>query len=202
MAELPFRAEENTTPLPILPCTATPDAPSGQLHVQNLTPTMFIRIRASDFPHPDEPTPSELNDSDQENIALPISTVPHTNPFTYLMIFIKVVDFGLLFLYLSALFLSLPLLLVPVGFFFLLSQPVLAFLILLVLFALGVPGSDFKVIYPSPSVFHTLHSLFQGERVVLHVGLNHGLPAEIPLSVLEVGTYCPGQVLNDVWHLL
>ena len=77
LAELPFGNEENTNPLPIPPRLATPDAPSGQLCVQNAMPTMIICIRDSDFPHPDKPTPSELNDSDQENIAPPIPTVPH-----------------------------------------------------------------------------------------------------------------------------
>ena len=32
----------------------------------------FYRIRDKDFPHPDEPTPSELNDSDQENVSPPV----------------------------------------------------------------------------------------------------------------------------------
>ena len=118
------------------------------------------------------------------------------------MILVKVIDFGLLFLYFTVLFFSLPLLLVPAGFFFPLSQPILAFLFLSVLFMLGVPGSDFKVIYPSPSVSHMLCGLFQGERVVPHVGLNHGLPAEVPLSVLKIGTYCPGRVLDNAWHSL
>ena len=78
LAELPFK--ENMDPLPIPPCTATPNAPSGQLCVQNPTTTTFVRVRDEDFPHPDEPTPSELNDSDQENIAPPIQTVPRTGP--------------------------------------------------------------------------------------------------------------------------
>ena len=80
LAELPFGTGENTDPLPVLPHTATPDASSNQLHIQNLTPNTFIRIRDSDFPHPNEPTPSELNDSNQENIAPPIPTVSHPGP--------------------------------------------------------------------------------------------------------------------------
>ena len=80
LAELPFGTRENTDPLPIPPHTATPDAPSDQLRVQNATPTSFVHIRDSDFPHPDEPTPSELNDSDQENITPPVPTVPHSGP--------------------------------------------------------------------------------------------------------------------------
>ena len=80
LAELPFRAEENTDPLPIPPHTATPDASSPQLHVQNPTPTSFVHIQDNNFPHPDKPTPSELNDSDQENIQPPIPEVPHRRP--------------------------------------------------------------------------------------------------------------------------
>ena len=44
LAELPFGTEENTDPLPIPPCTATPDVPTTQLYVQNPTPTTFVRI--------------------------------------------------------------------------------------------------------------------------------------------------------------
>ena len=80
LAELPFGAEENTDPLPIPPRTTTPDASSSQLRVQNPMPTSFVRIRDEDFPHPDEPTPSELNDSDQENIPPPIPEVPLRHP--------------------------------------------------------------------------------------------------------------------------
>ena len=76
LTELPFRAQENTDPLPIPPCTTTLDAPSDQLRVQYATPATFIHIRDSDFPHPNKPTPSELNDSDQENIAPPVPEVP------------------------------------------------------------------------------------------------------------------------------
>ena len=80
LTELPFRTEENTDPLPIPPCTATPDAPSAQLHVQNPMPTSFVCIQDSNFPHPDEPTPSELNNSDQENIPPLVPEAPRHHP--------------------------------------------------------------------------------------------------------------------------
>ena len=66
------RVEENMTPLPIPPCPTTSDAPTSP--VQVLISTTFYRVREEDFPHPDKPTPSKLNDSDQENI--PPSTPP------------------------------------------------------------------------------------------------------------------------------
>ena len=71
--------EENTDPLPIPPREVTPDVTIPSVLVQ-VPPICFVRIRDTDFPHPDEPTPSELNDSDQENIAPPIQAVPRTNP--------------------------------------------------------------------------------------------------------------------------
>ena len=80
LSELPFGTEENTDPLPIPPRMTTPDASSAQLHVQNPTPTSFVRVRDDNFPHPNEPTPSELNDSDQENIPPPIPEVPRCRP--------------------------------------------------------------------------------------------------------------------------
>ena len=80
LAELPFGTEENMDPLPIPPRTTTPDASSAQLRVQNPMPTTFVHVRDEDFPHPDEPTPSELNDSDQENIPPPVPEVPHRRP--------------------------------------------------------------------------------------------------------------------------
>ena len=80
LSELPFGTEENTDPLPIPPCTTTPDAPITQLRIQNSTPTTFVRVRDSDFPHPDEPIPSKLNDSDQENMLPPIPEVPCRRP--------------------------------------------------------------------------------------------------------------------------
>ena len=80
LTELPFGTEENTDPLPIPPRTTSPDASSAQLRVQNPTPTSFVRVRDSDFPHPDEPTPSELNNSDQENIPPPVPEVPCRRP--------------------------------------------------------------------------------------------------------------------------
>ena len=80
LSELPFGTEENTDPLPIPPRTTSPDASSTQLRVQNPTPTSFVRVQDSDFPHPDEPTPSELNNSDQENIPPPVPEVPRRRP--------------------------------------------------------------------------------------------------------------------------
>ena len=80
LAELPFGTGENMDPLPVPPCTTTPDASPSQLCIQNTTQATFICIGDSDFPHPDEPTPSELNDSDQENISPPISAVSHHGP--------------------------------------------------------------------------------------------------------------------------
>ena len=82
--------EENTTPLPIPPRSVTPDATSSSVHTQEQDATIqeriagFLRICEDGstnvagirFPHPDKPTPSELNDSDQENI--PPSTPPAT----------------------------------------------------------------------------------------------------------------------------
>ena len=78
LAKLPYGTEENTDPLPVPPHMATPDAPLDQLCVQNAMPATFVHIRDSDFPHPDEPTPSELNNSDQENIVPPIPAVPRS----------------------------------------------------------------------------------------------------------------------------
>ena len=66
-------AVENTDPLPIPPRSTTSDAPSSPVRVAISTPTTFYRVRDEDFPHPDEPTPSELNDSDQENIPPPVA---------------------------------------------------------------------------------------------------------------------------------
>ena len=80
LAELPFGTGENMDPLTIPPRTTSPDAPSSQLCIQNAMPATFVHIQDEDFPHPDKPTPSELNDSDQENIPPPISTVPHSGP--------------------------------------------------------------------------------------------------------------------------
>ena len=68
--------EENTHPLPVPPRTVTPDAPTSSVHTVVSTPTTFYQVRDEDFPHPDEPTPSELNDSDQENVPLPV--IPST----------------------------------------------------------------------------------------------------------------------------
>ena len=67
---------ENTDPLPIPPRTATSDAPASPICAVVSTPTTFYQVRDEDFPHPDEPTPSELNDSDQENV--PPTAIPST----------------------------------------------------------------------------------------------------------------------------
>ena len=75
LAELPFGTGENTDPLPIPPCPATPNAPTDPIHAA-ITRPMFYRVRDEDFPHPDEPTPSKLNDSDQENIPPPVPEIP------------------------------------------------------------------------------------------------------------------------------
>ena len=64
--------EENTDPLPIPPRSITPDAPTSSVRAAVSTPTTFYRVRDEDFPHPDEPTPSELNNSDQENVPPPV----------------------------------------------------------------------------------------------------------------------------------
>ena len=72
-------AEENTTPLPIPPHQAAADVTTGPVLVQIL-PTWFVQIRDEDFPHPDEPTPSELNNSNQENIAPSVPEVPSPHP--------------------------------------------------------------------------------------------------------------------------
>ena len=68
--------KENTDPLPIPPHTTTPDATNGSIRAAVSTPTTFYRVRNEDFPHPDKPTPSELNNSDQENVPPPV--VPPT----------------------------------------------------------------------------------------------------------------------------
>ena len=63
--------EENQDPLPVPPRTTTSDAPTSPVRAAVSTPTTFYRVRDEDFPHPDEPTPSKLNDSDQENMPPP-----------------------------------------------------------------------------------------------------------------------------------
>ena len=78
LAELPFGVEENTDPLPIPPCTATPDAPYDPIREAIIRPT-FYRVSDEDFSHPDEPA-SELNDSNQENIPPPVPEVPRRRP--------------------------------------------------------------------------------------------------------------------------
>ena len=71
---------ENTDPLPIPPHTTTPDASTSPVRVAVSTPTTFYQVRDEDFPHPDEPTPSELNDSDQENMPPPVIPTTRTSP--------------------------------------------------------------------------------------------------------------------------
>ena len=78
LAELPFRTEENTDPLPIPPRSATPNAPVDPIRAALIRPT-FYRVSDEDFSHPDKPT-SELNDSDQENIPPPVPEVPRHRP--------------------------------------------------------------------------------------------------------------------------
>ena len=82
--------EENSTPLPIPPRPTTSNAPESPVHTTEQDATVqeqiagFLRICEDEstnvagirFPHPDEPTPEELNDSDQENIP---PTVSHPN---------------------------------------------------------------------------------------------------------------------------
>ena len=65
---------ENTDPLPIPPCMVTPNAPTSPVRMAISTPTTFYRVRDEDFPHQDEPTLKELNDSDQEN--MPPTIIP------------------------------------------------------------------------------------------------------------------------------
>ena len=73
--------EENMNPLPVPPRMVTPDAPTSSARAAVSTPTTFYRVRDEDFPHPDEPTSSELNDSDQENVPPPvIPSTTHTSP--------------------------------------------------------------------------------------------------------------------------
>ena len=85
--------EENTNPLLIPPRTTPPNAPISSVRTLEQDAAIqehfagFLRICEDGstnvagirFPHPDEPTPSELNDSNQENIP-PAPTVPHPNP--------------------------------------------------------------------------------------------------------------------------
>ena len=64
--------EENTDPLRIPPRTITSDAPTSSVRTAVSTPTTFYHVRDEDFPHLDEPTPSKLNDLDQENVPPPV----------------------------------------------------------------------------------------------------------------------------------
>ena len=70
-AELLSTAKENMSPLPIPPHEAATDVTTGPVLIQ-IPPVRFVQIGDEDFPHPDEPTPSKLNNSDQENTAPPI----------------------------------------------------------------------------------------------------------------------------------
>ena len=74
--------EENQDPLPVPPRMTASDAPASPVRAAVSTPTTFYRVRDEDFPHPDEPTPSELNDSDQENVPPPAAplTVQNSSP--------------------------------------------------------------------------------------------------------------------------
>ena len=86
-AEPIVRVEENTTPLPVPPHPTTTNAPEGPVRTLEQDATIQERIRGFlriceegstnvagiRFPHPDEPTPEELNDSDQENVPPGIS---------------------------------------------------------------------------------------------------------------------------------
>ena len=85
------RVEENTTPLPIPPRSTATNVPKGSVRTPEQDAAIQERIRGFlricedgstniagiRFPHPDEPTPGELNDSDQENIP---PTVVRPNP--------------------------------------------------------------------------------------------------------------------------
>ena len=57
--------------------TAIQERIAGLLRICEDGSTNFAGIC---FPHPDEPTPSELNDSDQENIPPPVPTIPRPSP--------------------------------------------------------------------------------------------------------------------------
>ena len=65
-------AAKNTDPLPIPPRMVTPNALTSPVLMVISTPTTFYQVRDEDFPHPDEPTPSKLNDLDQENVPPPV----------------------------------------------------------------------------------------------------------------------------------
>ena len=78
ISELPFYNKENQDPLPIPPRPATPATSQSQLCVQN-QPPHIIHIHTNGAGnetgltsiHPDDPSNSELNNSDQENIDPP-----------------------------------------------------------------------------------------------------------------------------------
>ena len=86
--------EENTTPLPVPPRLAAPDASESSVHTteqdtaiqEHIAGLLRIcedgstNVAGIRFPHPDEPTPSDLNDSDQENVPPPVPVVSRPNP--------------------------------------------------------------------------------------------------------------------------
>ena len=74
------QVEENTSPLPVPPHPTTSNAPTSPVLTLISTPTTFYSVRNEDFPHPDEPTPSELNDSDQENIPPSVPPTARASP--------------------------------------------------------------------------------------------------------------------------
>ena len=87
-------AEENMAPLPIPPRSITPDATPSSVRTQEQDAAIQEHIRGFlqicedgstnvagiHFPHPDEPTPSKLNDSNQENIPPPAPPAAHNSP--------------------------------------------------------------------------------------------------------------------------
>ena len=88
------RVEENTTPLPIPPRLTASDAPESSVCTTEQDTAIRERIAGLlqicedgstnvagiHFPHPDEPTPSELNDSNQENVPPPAPAISRPNP--------------------------------------------------------------------------------------------------------------------------
>ena len=92
--DLTTAVEENTTPLPIPPRSVTSDATSSSVRTQEQDTAIqeciggFLQICEDGstsvagirFPHPNEPTPSELNDSDQENVPPPATPTARTSP--------------------------------------------------------------------------------------------------------------------------
>ena len=85
---------ENMTPLPIPPRSAASNAPESSVCTpeqdttiqEHITGLLWIckdgstNVAGIRFPHPDKPTPSELNNSDQENVLPPTPAVSCPNP--------------------------------------------------------------------------------------------------------------------------